>query len=31
MLRAAAKHMTPDEIDALIRSVKAFTNAKLPS
>ena len=31
MLRAAAKHMTPDEIDALIKSVKAFTNAKLPS
>jgi len=29
MLQAAAKHMTPAEIDALIKSVKAFTTAKL--
>jgi hypothetical protein len=29
MLQAAAKHITPAEIDALIKSVKAFTTAKL--
>ncbi len=29
MLGAAAKHITPAEIDALIKSVKAFANAKL--
>ena len=29
MLQAAAKHMTPAEIDALIKSVKAFTTARL--
>ena len=29
MLQTVAKHMTPAEIDALVKSVKAFRNAKL--
>ncbi len=29
MLQAVVKHITPAEIDALVKSARAFTNAKL--
>jgi hypothetical protein len=29
MLQAVVKHITPAEIDALVKSVKAFSTAKI--